>query len=109
MASDQGALPLSAILWSVEQWADAWGCSERKAHQLRKHMLFPNDAEVHLGVRNVRFRVNRLAEFAAALAAERQTQAEPERLRKGREAKRAAVSWPPRSAKSPATGAASVE
>ena len=71
-------------MWSVVDWARNWGISERQAHTLRKHPKFPPDATVVLGARCVRFRAARLEEFAAALAAESRSLAEPERLRDGR-------------------------
>lgn len=88
------------ILWSIEDWARAWGLAEMKAHQLRKHPDFPGDAEVVLGARCVRFRSDRLADFAALLATAGTRIEQPERLRRGvsrraeaRNERDAAASW----------------
>lgn len=89
MKQNLSDVPTSASLWSIDDWAHNWRHSERKCQLLRRHPLFPPDATVYLGVRCVRFRVDRLIAFAAALASATQ-QCEPARLRRGREARKAA-------------------
>jgi hypothetical protein len=82
----------------IDGWARLWGCSEQQCHRLRHHELFPQDCEVVLGPRAVRFRLSRLAAFAAALAASRQRLEEPARLKRARQervARDQAASWIP--------------
>jgi len=86
MNSTHGSTGISAALWSEETWAAEWNCSARKVHQLRKHPQFPVDATVVLGPRAVRFRVERLAHFAAILAQETPP-SEPRQLLAGKAAK----------------------
>jgi len=78
-----------ATLWSILDWAEAWNISERQCQTLRKHPHFPADGIVQIGARCVRFRVARLNDFAAALAATRKPIPEPERLRRARQERQA--------------------
>jgi hypothetical protein len=79
------------ILVDARGAADLLCLSERKFHQLRTHALFPADTELRLSSRAVRFRVERLHEFAALLAQQSgPAEAEPERLKLAREARKAA-------------------
>jgi hypothetical protein len=72
-------------MWSVVGWARKWQISETQAHNLRKHPKFPPDATVVIGARCVRFRAERLEEFAAILAMESKAIAYPERLTRGKQ------------------------
>lgn len=82
------ARPSGTDLLDIMDWARGWKLCERQCHALRKHPKFPLDATVVLGPRCVRFRAAKLAEFAAALAAESKLIAEPAKLRRGRDAAR---------------------
>ena len=65
---------------------------ERAFHGLRKRDDFPKDAEVRLGPRAVRFRVEVLVRYAAELAAKTATQNvaqnEPAQLKRARQTRR---------------------
>ena len=73
------------ILVDARGAADLLCVSERKFHQLRAHPLFPADTEARLSERAVRFRVERLQEFAENLARESAPLVEPEHLRRARQ------------------------
>lgn len=70
------------------------GVSERKWHELRNHPLYPPDTEVHLSARCVRFRLERLREFAALLAESTARLPEPSRLKAARERRAAQKAAP---------------
>ena len=94
------AVPPSAILVDVSEWARLWATSEMSIQRLRKDPDFPADATVQLGPRSVKFRLDRVIAFAQILAARRQRQPEPERLRRSRKnrpepAPDRAASWVP--------------
>lgn len=91
--SSQRDNPSSGVLWSIAAWAAAWGVSENTCHSLRRHPKFPPDATIALGTKCVRFRLNRLEEFAELLAAERRPVAEPERLARARAQRDPAARW----------------
>jgi len=82
---NQRASDAWGAMWSVVDWARKWQISETQAHNLRKHPKFPPDATVVIGARCVRFRAERLEEFAAILAMESKAIAYPERLTRGKQ------------------------
>lgn len=57
---------------------------ERKFHELRRRSNWPSDAEVRLGPRCVRFRVDVLQRWIAELAGQTVGQGEPSQLAAGR-------------------------
>jgi hypothetical protein len=72
------------ILTDARGAAERFALSERGFHMLRKRADFPLDAEVRLGPRAVRFRVEVLVRYAAELAAKTIVQDEPEQLKLAR-------------------------
>ena len=79
----------SAVLWTIDDWKTNWRCSEDRCQKFRKDPEYPRDCEVYLGPRAVRFRADKLAEFAKILAARKVPLPQPEYLRRGAEAHRA--------------------
>lgn len=71
--------------------AELLGVGERKLHALRQQPDWPRDAEVRLGPRCVRFRVDVLRRWVAELAINAVEQAEPKQLRGARERRRQAA------------------
>jgi len=78
----------SKILVDAQHSAELFDLSERGFHMLRQRPDFPPDAEVRLGPRAVRFRVDVLLRFATELAAKTVREAEPEQLTRAREKRR---------------------
>jgi len=73
------------ILVDAAGAADLLSLSERSFHDLRRREDFPADATVVLSQRAIRFRVEALHRYCAALAAQAISITEPERLRRARE------------------------
>ena len=76
------------ILVDARGAAERFTLSERGFHMLRHRPDFPRDAEVRLGPRAVRFRVDVLARYAAELAVKTVTQGEPDQLKRARQKRR---------------------
>lgn len=74
-----------SILTDARGAAERFALSERGFHMLRQRPDFPPDAEVRLGPRAVRFRVEVLVRYAAELAAKTVAQGEPEQLKRARQ------------------------
>jgi hypothetical protein len=79
------------ILVNATEAAELFGVSERSFHLIRARPDFPNDAEVCLGPRMVRFRVQILERYAADLAAKTVRRSEPPQLKRGRQDRREAM------------------
>jgi hypothetical protein len=76
------------ILADAKHSAELFDLSERGFHMLRRRADFPSDAEVRLGPRAVRFRVDVLVRYAAELSAKRIIHAEPAQLKHARQKRR---------------------
>ena len=76
------------ILADARHSAELFDLSERGFHMLRQRPDFPPDAEVRLGPRAVRFRVDVLTRYAVELASKTATQPEPEQLKRARQKRR---------------------
>jgi hypothetical protein len=79
---------LDAYLLDAPAAARYLGVGERTFHALRRDPAWPSDATVRLSPRCVRFRVDRLQEFAQALSLRHAPEAEPDRLRLARASRR---------------------
>ena len=79
--ADTAAAP---ILLDAVGSAQLLSLSERGFHLLRKRPDWPPDAEVRLGPRCVRFRVDVLRRYAAELAGKTVADGEPEQLKAAR-------------------------
>jgi hypothetical protein len=75
---------MNCILTDAPGAANLFTLSERGFHLLRKRSDWPPDAEVRLGPRCVRFRVDVLQRYAAELAGKGPVKGEPEQLRVAR-------------------------
>ena len=76
------------ILTDARGAAQRFALSERSFHMLRKRPDFPQDAEVRLGPRAVRFRVDVLIRYAAELSTKSIVHAEPAQLKRARQKRR---------------------
>jgi hypothetical protein len=73
------------ILTDARGAGELFTISERGFHMLRKRPDFPPDADVRLGPRAVRFRVDVLVRYATELSAKSIAQGEPEQLKRARQ------------------------
>ena len=76
------------ILLDARGSAELLSICERAFHVLRRRPDFPCDAEVRLGPRAVRFRVDVLNRYAVELAGKAVAHGEPEQLKRGRQKRR---------------------